>query len=88
MAFQGGVGGSLCNPFLSPLWQQDIASLLRVELQACKQELELERSRSQDLHRKMQLLQAGSKHGAPPSPQQVGTILGVMTKLGLHHAPD
>ncbi|XP_059570872.1 flagellar attachment zone protein 1 isoform X3 [Alligator mississippiensis] len=51
--------------------QQDIASLLRVELQACKQELELERSRSQDLHRKMQLLQAGSKHGAPPSPQQI-----------------
>ncbi|XP_019388693.1 PREDICTED: myosin-11 [Crocodylus porosus] len=51
--------------------QQDIASLLRVELQACKQELELERTRSQDLHRKVQLLQAGSKHGAPPSPQQI-----------------
>ncbi|XP_030434639.1 centrosome-associated protein CEP250-like isoform X2 [Gopherus evgoodei] len=44
----------------------DGASVLRIELDACKQELELEKSRSQALNGKVQLLQSRRRDNATP----------------------
>ncbi|XP_067390844.1 rootletin-like [Emydura macquarii macquarii] len=49
----------------------DSASILRIELDACKQELELEKSRSQALSGKAQLLQSRRWDYAPPRHEQI-----------------
>ncbi|XP_048723131.2 uncharacterized protein LOC125643910 isoform X3 [Caretta caretta] len=47
------------------------ASVLRIELDACKQELELEKSRSQALNGKVQLLQSRRWDSATPHHEQI-----------------
>ncbi|XP_043380122.1 protein Daple-like isoform X12 [Chelonia mydas] len=49
----------------------DGASVLRIELDACKQELELEKSRSQALNGKVQLLQSRRWDSATPPHEQI-----------------
>nr|XP_023966699.1 trichohyalin isoform X4 [Chrysemys picta bellii] len=49
----------------------DGASVLRIELDACKQELELEKSRSQALNGKVQLLQSRRWDNATPPREQI-----------------
>ncbi|XP_005309267.2 centrosome-associated protein CEP250 isoform X1 [Chrysemys picta bellii] len=49
----------------------DGASVLRIELDACKQELELEKSRSQALNGKVQLLQSRRWDNATPPCEQI-----------------
>ncbi|KAJ6664137.1 hypothetical protein lerEdw1_008352 [Lerista edwardsae] len=48
----------------TPSAKVDTTLLLQIQLDACKQELELEKNRSQALHHQIQLLQSGSQNNA------------------------